>query len=1620
LSRVYLRMSTTLYAGYVLPAVFDALHASGMLGDEALRALLRSWCIASVDGIEGEKKRPLDDAVVMTAANMVSRGLPTLPSVEIERLFAKSFGRTAIHVDGTGRIVSGAEGIDPSFVERLLDALKAVHPRIDSAELPISVRSSKAAGLAKVLTAPLTDLFGPAITQLLDVDEGGRVLLLPFPYPHSGMYGIRAFAVKSIEDDTPGGLDDRGWYQLPLASGDSSSLKMHLRAIRTLVPSDAIPLVVQSRQIFTEEGSEATQLALVPIATARLQRVIIELILSGTLDLSANEWRIAVIERDIPGAALAVGDLQRLFRALFALEGEQRKLPAIRLTLCTQGDLHDSALSGGDTVQRVRETSAIGSADCLIDHSLLLRSGQEMDHVQTEIPAYITVRTARRDSGMRRLYLREPVTWKGVQSGNGSQGENDAVYQAAEHLLQRCFRFAAFRPAQRKLLGHALQQKHWLASMPAGAGKSLMYQFAGLLQPAPSFVLEPLASLAMDQQDSLHDRWIDTVCCLHESLGRDARQSVRNQFVRGEALFCITTADLFRNEETVEMLKEAQNAGLYFAQGVIDEAHALSEWSHDHRFSIQGALGYAIRRLRAGKKRRLPLRMMTASVSYDVLHDLRRQFTSAGDGYVLLDDQVVLHPAMLHPALHYYMISSTVSGDDETAVASGRRQTLEKLLKRLPTLFEELQAVSDSSAQLPHFDPAAFYSASRGHSGVVFCPYPSGPLGVSHRFGDTVSTPSIADSLNQKFLRTGAFVGKDEGGTRVGRQALTASAGERLRFKEGSTNLLVSTRAFGIGSHNRRIRYTVHLNMPPGLERFVQESGRAGHDGRLALAALLYTPTDKTRSPDMLRAMELLEGTFSTPSREKQLIHDLLREISYPEDSNTGRIANLLADEYGVELRVNYWQRGLDERLYLQESGSSLGYIDLVTQKIVPDSRHPDPEYARELLEFAYDHSLEAAGSGPSLSSWVSATYPSDIDDGLLRQLTDFDAGAEFTMRIGFENDREPILTKIHKILWHDAELEIQRKLLSEIPTDSWKEFCILLEQRSGKHGALSALDPEVESRVTQLFNRLRSRIDTERIIHRLALLGLVEDYTINPAARKFSLTVRTRNEDEYRGMLERYMSTFMPSAHVQRLIESLSSCPGDSELERCLYFLVDFSYQNSQRHKREGVAIMDAASRYGLANGPAAFRTYIEHSLTAKYARADALPQALHSNDRFGILARYLDMLEEDGTASILANAAHLRASGALLSARLKGEPVVRALEMFARLMLADDQKSRQQYSDSFVEQVLACAAATGLSGQEYHDAVAPLMQRFRRYLDAEETTRLRLGLEEGEARIRKQAPAAIGTVDVPAEAKSEDTTPDINAERAVPAIRSEPPLSAQHHRPQKASASPAPRAASPAPRPASSATSRPEEPATQPAATQARPEEPAPKPTAAQARPEKLSPKSSESTTKARRPAPAVSTDIDISADLSEDNAEIEALLSDIENTIKRESQSPPEAEQETGPAQESAESPRPPAKSRVRKTAKAAASKQDAEIDEAAKLAAAMLSAEEDERREAAKREALRQQEEKVAAERAAKVAEKRASEEKKRAEAEKRKVDPVIAQQLKWLQTFNTRFLKSYES
>lgn len=71
---------------------------------------------------------------------------------------------------------------------------------------------------------------------------------------------------------------------------------------------------------------------------------------------------------------------------------------------------------------------------------------------------------------------------------------------------------------------------------------------------------------------------------------------------------------------------------------------------------------------------------------------------------------------------------------------------------------------------------------------------------------------------------------------------------ERLRgqnaFMNGQADVIVATKAFGMGIDKPDIRFVLHYNLPDSIESYYQEIGRAGRDGEESVCGLLFARRD--------------------------------------------------------------------------------------------------------------------------------------------------------------------------------------------------------------------------------------------------------------------------------------------------------------------------------------------------------------------------------------------------------------------------------------------------------------------------------------------------------------------------------------------------------------------------------------------------------------------------------------------------------------------------------------------------------------------------------------------------------------------------------------------------------
>ena len=421
------------------------------------------------------------------------------------------------------------------------------------------------------------------------------------------------------------------------------------------------------------------------------------------------------------------------------------------------------------------------------------------------------VRIAPDRSTVRLLNDGEPAWWpsslhvdpkdrRGMQSGSA-----DA---ALRRLTDRTtYRSLAQKAAVRALLtqppGSGL-----LASMPTGAGKSLVFQMAALrgreVQPgACVVVIVPTVALALDHQRSLaRMRGLEGSRALTGDLAPGAVRDALDAFRRGEVPILLLGPEMALRDDVQASLAEAAapRPSAFGLDGrlthlVVDEAHIVESWGRSFRPDFQ----------------RLP----------DLLSCLRR----------------------VNPEMRLVLLSATLPPAARTLLQRdwGFQATWLEVDARVPRYEHDVVVAS-----FPHpdeRDQALDWVMDRVPRPTILYATEVEAAAALHRHLQTRGHARVA-------LFTGDSMAEE-------RRAIVEA------WADDGLDIVVATSAFGMGVDKPDVRSIVHACLPEGPARWYQEIGRAARDGGQGVAVLLFTDRDG-RDDDVDRARSLATSGWLT------------------------------------------------------------------------------------------------------------------------------------------------------------------------------------------------------------------------------------------------------------------------------------------------------------------------------------------------------------------------------------------------------------------------------------------------------------------------------------------------------------------------------------------------------------------------------------------------------------------------------------------------------------------------------------------------------------------------------------------------------------------------------------
>ncbi len=395
-------------------------------------------------------------------------------------------------------------------------------------------------------------------------------------------------------------------------------------------------------------------------------------------------------------------------------------------------------------------------------------------------------------------------------------------------ILRAVFAKRDFLPGQYEALSEILEGRDCTVLLPTGAGKSIIYQLAGLCLPGRTLVIDPLNALMEDQLNGLKLHGIDRMVGLS---GEATRRGIGNQLLaevaNADAYFIFVAPERLKIQAFRSALREMTSLSPVNLV-VIDEAHCVSEWGHDFRTAYLG-LGDVVRdtcKDSAGAPP--PLLALTGTASRAVLKDVLFQL-----GMIERTANSIVRPKTFDRKELNFQIRTT-SPEFSSAELKG-------VLKSLPSLFGE-------SSQ-DFFEP----NGEDTYSGLIFCPTGNGYHGIL----------STSDEIKGLIPAHRIYAGKKPKPLGNINWDNTKRRNAEL-FKGNEVTALVTTIAFGMGIDKPNIRWVIHYGLPKSIESYYQEVGRAGRDRREAHCVLILTEFDPGRNQTLLSDVSELESARVT------------------------------------------------------------------------------------------------------------------------------------------------------------------------------------------------------------------------------------------------------------------------------------------------------------------------------------------------------------------------------------------------------------------------------------------------------------------------------------------------------------------------------------------------------------------------------------------------------------------------------------------------------------------------------------------------------------------------------------------------------------------------------------
>ena len=1044
-----------------------------------------------------------------------------------------------------------------------------------------------------------------------------------------------------------------------------------------------------------------TPLIMTPIAVARIQKAIIEALITEGLSIEKPCWKVVIEEADVPCAALALNDLQELFTNLVELSENYRgrTFPQIELTI-VNSRFKDSPLHLGNKVYSSSEEVPVEDYDLVIDYSSSRKGEDEYVFSKYNVKpdgCYLAIFSADNIVAQRYVYTTDLIEYRALTSTDetGQFIENGIMVGTLEYFLQLIFRKEHFRMGQLPILNRALKNKSVIGLLPTGGGKSLTYQLAAMLQPGVTVVIDPLRSLMQDQYDGLVANGIDCCTFINASVDKREREQREYQIVQSQCLFAFMSPERLCIYGFRKRLKNMFESNVYFSYGVIDEVHCVSEWGQDFRFTYLH-LGRNLYNFVKSKTGVVTLFGLTATASFDVLADVERELSGNG-AYELDSDVLVRCEDTNRLELQYRIIPVQIEfGEDKyynkkgkvpqnlphpyqinkISRSEGKSDALPGIISAIPEMERELMEKRSVRKIVKHFyerqnkdivpnagdhlgtampDDFATPKEIYEQAGIVFCP---------HKGKTAVSVDVNADKLKETIPDVGIFYSSDK----EVEETENLPMKNMVEFRDNHQAIMVATKAFGMGIDKPNVRFTVNMNYSNSLEAFVQEAGRAGRDRSMALSTILVSDYNLIK---LNRGCKYTCKTYN----------DQFRYVK-------SDIENRWFKEEDLDDILDYYSVTVNKESECTRCNPNVDLVRLACEK-----------NQEQFQKFNFKTGCGCQEHGRCTLERLKSNFPGwGLYSDLLNEAQQVGAhlvgrnieyqSPDYQNMMYFYSQGYPGTLVEKKVMQ-----ELMANLVVSTGMGDTKEVPDNMTVQKGFLDLVLSKKPGEEVVAIISYENLDDAAFS-KAIYRMCCIGLIDDFTRDYDNKKYRVVCRRKQDGGYYEYLKDFLMRYYPEDKASREVEKAKEFKGQNEVHRCLAYLTDFIYEKLAVKKKRAIDDIRNFCNIGLNKTKdwkdvnEELKDYIYYYFNSKFAKKDYIadngePYSLTVDTDFGkespldVVSKYIRVTEDEicgSSGNPIDNIKHLQGAVRLILRSLTREnPVIELLNVFCILCLKE-----------------------------------------------------------------------------------------------------------------------------------------------------------------------------------------------------------------------------------------------------------------------------------------------------------------------------------------------------------